>query len=164
MARSRAVLVAALATALLGSAAAGWWVAGSDPASTDATVVEVVDGDTIVVDVGGARDTVRLLGVDTPETKHPDEPVQCFGPEASAFTSGHLLGRRVRLERDVEARDRYGRRLAYVHVDGTRFNDELLRRGYARLLVLPPNTAHARTMLRLELAARSEGRGLWEAC
>jgi micrococcal nuclease len=164
MARSRAVLAAVAAVALLGSAAAGWWAGGVEAADVHGTVVEVVDGDTLVVDVGGRRDTVRLLGVDTPETVDPDEPVQCFGPEASAHTERRLLGRRVRLERDVELRDRYGRRLAHVHVDGVRFNDELLVLGYARLLVVPPDTRHAREMLRLELDARAKGRGLWAAC
>jgi micrococcal nuclease len=67
----------------------------------------------------------------------------------------------VRLERDVEARDRYGRRLAYVIVDGERFNDVLLREGYATLLVIEPNEAHARSLLRAELEAKANGHGLW---
>jgi micrococcal nuclease len=90
--------------------------------------------------------------------------VQCFGPEASAYTKSRLTGRRVSLELDAEARDKYGRLLAYVIVDGHRHNDELLERGYARLLVIPPNGSHARTMLREELAARAAGRGLWGEC
>ena len=101
---------------------------------------------------------------DTPETHHPTKPVQCFGPEASAFTTRRLTGRLVRLEGDVEERDIYGRRLAYVMLDGRRFNDELLRRGYARLLVIAPNGAHGRTMLDAELDARHHHRGLWDAC
>ena len=102
--------------------------------------------------------------MDTPETHHPTKPVQCFGPEAAAYTKGRLAGRVVELEHDVERRDVYGRTLAHVVVDGGRFADELLERGYARLLVIPPNAAHGRTMLRLELAARRAGRGLWGAC
>ena len=74
------------------------------------------------------------------------------------------IGRYLQLEDDIEGRDRYGRRLAYVVVDGERFNDELLRRGYARLLVIEPNHAHARTMLREELDAKRAGRGLWSEC
>ena len=70
----------------------------------------------------------------------------------------------MQLEADIEERDRYGRRLAYVVVDGERFNDELLRRGYARLLVIEPNHTHARTMLRAELDAKRAGRGLWGEC
>jgi micrococcal nuclease len=107
---------------------------------------------------------VRLLGVDTPETHHPRKPVECFGPEAAAYTRAQLQDRRVQLEADIEARDRYGRRLAYVIVDGERFNDELLRRGYARLLVIEPNHSHARAMLQEELGAKRAGRGLWGEC
>jgi micrococcal nuclease len=107
---------------------------------------------------------VRVLGVDTPETHDHRKPVQCFGPEAAAYTASRLTGKVVRLESDVETRDRYGRRLAYVYLDGRRFDDELLRRGYARLLVIEPNSAHARTMLAAELAARHERRGLWGTC
>jgi micrococcal nuclease len=166
MARSRAVRVAVVA-ALLGSIGWGWYAGGRATAGTtyDATVVQTIDGDTVVVQFAdGARDTVRLLGVDTPETHHPTKPVQCFGPEAAAYTQRRLLGRRVTLERDVEARDRYGRLLMYVRVDGRRFNDELLQLGFARLLVIPPNGAHARSMLAAELDAHAAGRGLWSAC
>ena len=162
MARPRAVVVAILAAASLG----GWWLgAQRRTATAEYTVVAVTDGDTIeVVGPDGDHDRVRLLGVDTPETKHPTEPVGCFGPEATAYTTHRLAGRSVRLESDVETRDQYGRRLAYVIVDGERFNDELLRRGYAELLVIDPNHAHARTMLRAELEAKRDGRGLWGAC
>ncbi len=162
MARSRAVVVAILAAASVG----GWWsgrarIAADHPA----LVLRALDGDTVEVRLpGGGVDTVRLLGVDTPETHHPSRPVECFGPEAARFTRRVLEGRHVTLEDDVERRDRYGRRLAYVHVGGRRFNDELLRLGYARLLVIAPNGAHARTMLREELDARRAGRGLWGAC
>ena len=164
MTRSRVVVVAILAAASLG----GWWLGQARRAATaEWTVVNVVDGDTIDVarSVDGRdTDTVRLLGVDTPETHHPTKPVECFGPEAASFTKEHLAGRSVQLEVDIEQRDRYGRRLAYVLVDGERFNDELLRRGYARLLVIEPNHAHARTMLREELDAKRAGRGLWSEC
>jgi micrococcal nuclease len=127
-------------------------------------VVGVVDGDTVEIAVAGRRETVRLLGVDTPETVHPLRPVECFGPEASAFTRSRLLGRTVRLAFDRVRRDRYGRLLAYLEVDGQRFNDVLLAGGYATLLVIPPNGAHGRTMLGRELEARRAGRGLWGAC
>jgi micrococcal nuclease len=75
-----------------------------------------------------------------------------------------LTGRVVRLEFDVEARDRYDRRLAYVYLDDHRFNDELIRQGYARLLVIQPNVAHARDLLADELDARRHRRGLWGEC
>jgi micrococcal nuclease len=166
MARSRAVR-AIVTVALLGSIGWGWYVGGRATAGTTytATVMTTIDGDTIVVRFGdGREETVRLLGVDTPETHHPTKPVQCYGPEAERYTRARLLGREVTLERDAEARDKYGRFLAYVILDGARYNDELLRSGYARLLVIPPNGAHARTMLAEELAARQAGRGLWGAC
>jgi micrococcal nuclease len=166
MARSRAVLVAVVAT-LLGSAAvsAGWWLAGHEPRPTPATVIRTIDGDTIVVRTdAGAQLTIRLLGVDTPETHKPNTPVQCYGPEASEYAHERLIGKRVALEYDLERHDVYGRTLAYVLLDGHRFDDELLRLGYARLLVIPPNGAHARTMLAEMLAARNARRGLWGAC
>ncbi|MFI5047032.1 MAG: thermonuclease family protein [Acidimicrobiia bacterium] len=146
--------------------ALGWW-AGTERSAADVRyrVVDVIDGDTIVVRrAGGDDETVRLLGIDTPETHHPTKPVGCFGPEASAYTSRRLFGAVVTLEDDVEGRDIYGRRLAYVYLDGARFNDELLRRGYARLLVIDPNRAHARDMLDEELDAQRHRRGLWGAC
>jgi micrococcal nuclease len=163
MVRSRAVVVV---TVLAATSVLGWWFGDQRRAAdTPYRVVQVLDGDTIVVRrAGGPDETIRLLGVDTPETHHPRKPVQCYGPEAAAYTARRLTGRVVRLESDVESRDKYGRRLAYVYVDGRRYDDELLRLGYARLLVIEPNTAHARTMLADELAARREKRGLWGAC
>jgi micrococcal nuclease len=153
-------------TVVLVVSALGWWLGEQRrAAAAPYRVVDVLDGDTIVVRRAGAdQETVRLLGVDTPETHHPTEPVECYGPEASAFTSRRLFGEVVRLEHDVEERDRYDRRLAYVYLRGERFNDVLLRRGYARLLVIDPNRAHARTMLDAELDAEQHGRGLWSAC
>jgi micrococcal nuclease len=162
MVRTRAVVVAILAAASLG----GWWLGRTDrgAASESAVVVKAIDGDTVEVRIGARTDTVRFLGIDTPETHHPTKPVQCFGPEAAAYTKAHLLGRTVRLEDDVEPRDIYGRRLSYVYLDGHRFNDELIQKGYARLLVIPPNGSHARTMLAEELEAKRNGIGLWGAC
>ncbi len=123
------------------------------------------DGDTLTVDVGGRSERVRILGADTPEVVDPRKPVQCYGPEASAYTKARLpAGTRVTLETDAEPRDKYGRLLAYVYVGGARYDDELLRLGYARLLVIPPNGVHARAMLQAELAAREAHRGLWGAC
>jgi micrococcal nuclease len=164
MARSRAAC-ATLAVALLGSAGWGWWSGGRVAARFDATVVHVADGDTIVVDFRGRTEKVRILGADTPEVVDPRKPVQCFGPEASAYTKSRLApGTRVTLETDAEVRDKYGRLLAYVYVNGARYDDELLRLGYARLLIIPPNGVHARAMLQAELDARAHDRGLWGAC
>jgi micrococcal nuclease len=162
MARSRAVVVV---TVVAAASLGGWWLGRHERGvNRSVNVVHVVDGDTIEVLDGGRRETVRMLGVDTPETVDPRKPVQCYGPEASAYTKRRLEGRWVRLEPDVERRDRYGRLLAYVMVDGRRFNDELIAEGYARLLVIAPNGLHARTMLQKELAAKRAGRGLWSAC
>ena len=151
---------------LAAASLAGWRLgtARSGGDSPTVRVVAVVDGDTVDVAWGERRERVRLLGVDTPETVDPDRPVGCYGPEAAAFTHQRLQGRAVRLQFDRERRDRFGRLLAYVNVDGRRFNDELLAGGYARLLVIPPNGRHARVMLDQELEARSAGRGLWGAC
>ena len=162
MVRTRAVVVAILAAASLG----GWWVgrAARGTTSQSAVVIKAVDGDTIDVQIGGQVDTVRLLGIDTPETHHPTKPVQCFGPEAAAYTKSRLEGRTVVLEDDVEPRDLYDRRLAYVYLDGHRFNDELIEKGYARLLVIPPNGSHSRRMLAEELKAKRNGVGLWGQC
>lgn len=147
------------------ASAVGWWL-GAQRGTSDAPyrVVAVFDGDTIVVERDGGTQTIRLLGVDTPEVHDPRKPVQCYGPEASAYTRARLLGRSVQLEDDVETHDVYGRRLAYVYLHGRRFEDDLLRRGFARLLVIEPNHAHARTMLDEELGARRHRVGLWGTC
>jgi micrococcal nuclease len=170
MARSRAVarglpVFPVIVAALLGSVGWGWYTGGRAAARLPATVIRVVDGDTVIARLrNGGIEKIRLLGVDTPEVVDPRKPVQCFGHVASAYTKSQLTGRHVSLELDAEPRDKYGRLLAYVIVDGHRYNDELLERGYARFLVIPPNGSHARTMLREELAAMAAGRGLWGAC
>lgn len=130
----------------------------------DTTVESVVDGDTIVV-ASGTR--VRLIGVDTPETKDPRKPVQCFGVEASAQTSSLLEpGAPVRLVYDVERLDRFGRTLAYVYrqTDGLFVNAALVAGGYALVATFPPNVAHVEEFTALARTAREEGRGLWSAC
>ncbi len=134
------------------------------PSGVDVVVRKVVDGDTIEV-TGGER--VRLIGIDTPETKAPDRPVGCFGAEASRFTAGVIPpGTTVRLVGDAEQRDQYGRLLAYVYrgSDGLFVNAELLRRGYAQLLTIPPNIAHADEFAAIAGAARTGSQGLWAAC
>jgi micrococcal nuclease len=163
MVRSRAVVVASV---LAATSVLGWWFGEQRRAAdTPYRVVQVLDGDTIVVRRAGEPDeTIRLLGVDTPETHHPRKPVQCYGPEAAAHTASRLFGQIVRLEDDVERHDLYGRRLAYVYLDGHNYERELLREGYARLLVIEPNHAHAREMLDDELDARAHRVGLWRAC
>jgi micrococcal nuclease len=129
-------------------------------------VTKIVDGDTIHVALGGRDEKVRYIGMDTPETHKPGTPVQCFGRAASAYNARLLEGRSVDLRTDAETRDRYGRLLAYVYrrPDGLFVNAELVRRGFATILTIPPNVAHADEFLRLQRAARSAGRGLWSAC
>lgn len=132
-------------------------------------VVRAVDGDTLEVAIdGGPTETVRLIGVDTPETVKPDTPVQCFGPRASAFEHRAVEGRRVRLLTGVEPRDYYGRLLAYVWVAGgaeDRFLEaELLRRGLARTLTFHPNDRFAPRFEGLAQSAARAGKGLWSAC
>jgi micrococcal nuclease len=154
-----------LAVALLASAAWGWWSGGRAAASFTAQVVGTVDGDTFDARLPEGRvERVRMLGVDTPETKDRRTGVQCFGPEAAAYTASRLHDRTVRLETDDERRDKYGRLLAYVYVDGRRLGDELLRLGYARLLIIPPNERYARTLVAAELDAKAQRRGMWGAC
>lgn len=134
------------------------------PASATAYVIRAVDGDTIEVDLDGQAEDVRYIGVDTPETVKPDTPVQCFGPQASRFNHGLVEHRRVRLVFGVERRDAYGRLLAYVYLGGRFVNAELVRRGLARTLTIPPNDRFAGRLKGLERAAARAGRGLWGAC
>lgn len=137
---------------------------GGLPQSATAYVVRVIDGDTIEVKVSGRQEDVRLIGIDTPETKKPGTPIQCFGPRASRFTHGLLEGKRVHLVLGAERRDIYGRLLAYVHL-GQRFvNAILIRRGLARTLTIPPNDRYAPLFRRVEMKAARAGRGLWSVC
>lgn len=133
-----------------------------------ATVTHVVDGDTVDVQVPGAGpERARLLGIDTPETVKPNTPVQCFGPEASARTKALLPpGTPVLLQRDEEARDRYGRILVYVWRagDGLFVNGELVTEGLARTLSIEPNTAHRADLAHRADQARTGGTGLWSRC
>ncbi len=139
--------------------------APADPGA--ATVVEVVDGDTVVVDIGGRQETLRLIGVDTPETVDPDQPPECFGAEASAHTKELLpVGTAVRLTRDVEARDRYDRLLVYLEraEDGLFVNLDLVTGGWADDYPYPPNVAHQRDFALAASRARADGLGLWGTC
>jgi len=154
-----------------------WETEVGEAAGARTVVTRVVDGDTFEARIGGRVEDVRLIGVDTPETVKPDEPVQCFGPQASHFTKRRLTGKRVRLVFGVERRDIYGRLLAYVYLPRPTlkspqrrqsrlrlFNADLVRRGLARTLTIPPNDRFAPRLRRLELAAARAGRGLWAAC
>lgn len=138
---------------------------GDDPPATaSAVVTRVVDGDTVEVRLDGRTEDVRYIGVDTPETVKPGAPVDCFGPQASTFNHQLVEGRRVRLVFGVEERDVYDRLLAYVYLGDRFVNAELVRRGLARTLTIPPNDRFAGRLKRLEIAASRAGRGLWGAC
>lgn len=130
--------------------------------TTTVTVDRVVDGDTIEISpaINGKED-VRLIGVDTPETVDPGEPVQPFGPQASRFTKRQLEGKRVTLEFGQERVDQFDRLLAYVRLNNTIFNETLLRQGYAQLYTVAPNDKYEDSFRQAQQQARSADRGLW---
>lgn len=139
-----------------------WTFTGGDPGGEWVLVTHVTDGDTIGVGRGWRYQTVRLIGVDTPETVHPEKPVEFFGPEASEFTKRQLEGKKVHLEFEPSTQyDDYGRLLAYVFlIDGTLFNAELIKQGYA--CVIAPSPFHRYKEFRFhEQEARLAGAGLW---
>jgi len=129
-----------------------------------ARVTRAVDGDTVEARVKKRTVDLRLLGIDTPETVHPTQPVGCFGPEASRFTKRKLEGKRVRLEFDKERYDQYDRTLVYIWLNGRLFNRTLVLRGFATVLIYPPNDKYAAQLERAEDLAQAKNRGLWEAC
>jgi micrococcal nuclease len=132
--------------------------------------VEVIDGDTLVIDLAGGDggdEHVRLIGIDTPETVAPDRPDECFGAEASRHLADLAPpGTALRLERDVEARDQYDRLLAYAYRvrDDLFLNLALVAGGFAEPLAYPPNTVHRADFERAAREARVAGAGLWTAC
>ena len=141
---------------------------GGEHKSTPNAIVErVVDGDTIDVTVAGRSETVRLIGIDAPESVAPTRPVQCFGPEASLRLEAILpAGTEITLLRDTEARDAYSRLLGYVvrSDDGLFVNLELVAGGYAATLNYPPNDHYADVLAQAEADAVAARRGLWGAC
>jgi endonuclease YncB( thermonuclease family) len=134
-------------------------------------VQKVTDGDTVFVEVYGQAQQVRLIGVDTPETVAPDQPIGCYGKQASAYTKKTLTKRLVRIEipRVGDSEDAYGRTLAYLYLDADRngsyehlFNEDLLKLGYARTTTF--SHAYRREFERLHEEAREHGIGLWGSC
>ena len=129
-------------------------------------VLEVSDGDTIIVDMNGTSESIRLIGVDTPETHHPAKPVQCFGHAATEFTTHQLDGHLVRLEADPlnSNRDRYGRLLRYVYLDDdTLLNLAIIQAGYGFAYTSFPVSKKAE-FVAAEQSARDRQAGLWSEC
>ena len=129
-----------------------------------ATVTRVVDGDTIHVLLDGRDSTIRIIGIDTPEKDGPYTDEECFGREASDYTSRALDGARVGLEFDVDRTDRYDRTLAHVWVGDELFGKQILRDGFAVLLTIPPNVRYVDRFTAAQAAARDDGVGLWGSC
>ncbi len=160
--RTRTVIIVALA-----AFAAGWLLHRATgpgrpptealdvpPGAFEALCVRVIDGDTIEL-LSGER--VRYIGSHTPERR----PGEAWAEAATEANRELVEQKMVRLEPDVQERDRYGRLLAYVYVDGLLVNEELVRLGYARVSTYPPNVRHEATFLAAEREARASGRGLW---
>jgi micrococcal nuclease len=168
------IVVLLLAGLVLGDVHVPHWLGGGANAalvangSASARLERVIDGDTIVAEVGGHEERVRFIGIDTPETVKPNTPVQCFGPQAHDLNARLLgaAGSALTLHFDRELRDRYDRLLAYIYraQDGLFLNARLIDAGAARTLEIAPNTAHAAQLSDLQHTARAAGRGLWSAC
>ncbi len=151
---------------------AGGWLWASAPggpalrpsAPDDAVVDRVIDGDTVDVLLGGAVTRVRLLNIDTPETKKQDTPIECLGPEASEFLTALLpVGSTVSLEYDIERADQYGRTLAAVFTsDGQNASVELAARGLGYSVLFEPNDRYLADVERAETDARNAGLGLFD--
>lgn len=147
----------------------GQQVLGEQTNGQRAKVVKVVDGDTIEVEIGQLKQTVRLVGVDTPETVDPRRGVQCFGKEASNETKSILLEKDVVLVKDVSDKDRFSRLLRYVFLPlpegGFLFvNDYLAREGFAQVLSVPPDVSYQERFLEAQTLAREGKKGLWGKC
>ena len=142
-------------------------VPDQDTLAPNATVDRVVDGDTIVADINGTRERVRLLGIDTPESVAETRPDQCFGVEASDYLKSLLPeGTEITLIRDEEARDQYDRLLAYVvRSDDQLFvNLDLLQQGFAGVLIYSPNDHYEALFTEAETEAIRADVGLWGVC
>jgi micrococcal nuclease len=137
---------------------------GTGGGRSSASVVRVVDGDTIRVDLDGREVPVRLIGIDTPEVTGPHTDEECYGADASRFVARALEGRAVALEFDIERTDRFDRTLAYVWLDGELFNERLVLDGFAIVTTFPPTVRSVDRFTRAQRHAREAGAGLWSAC
>ncbi len=123
-------------------------------------VTRVVDGDTIEIE---GDQKVRYIGIDTPETVHPNEPIECFGVEASNKNKELVLGKNVSLEKDVSETDKYGRLLRYVWIGDLMVNEYLVREGYAQSSTYPPDVKYQDRFVEAQRKAREESKGLWSS-
>lgn len=150
----------------------------SQPVNSLFQVVKVIDGDTIVLENGK---TVRYIGIDTPELHHPKKAVECFAQEAKMANEKLVLGKKVKLEKDISETDKYGRLLRYVYVKKSEQNESeaeneasesgmifvneyLLREGFARLSTFPPDVKYVNLFQKAEKEARENNRGLYQKC
>jgi endonuclease YncB( thermonuclease family) len=149
--------------------APAWWTNEVPRGVEPASLISVSDGDTIRVDVSGQIETVRLILIDTPETRDPNNPPECYGAEASAFLEGLLpVGSELYLETDVSERDRFGRLLRYVWLErgdeANLVNEAMVRSGYAAQSTFPPDVKYEQQIQEAARFAREHGYGLWSAC
>lgn len=127
-----------------------------------ATVTKVIDGDTIKVKIDDEKYTVRMIGVDTPESVHPNKVKNTpFGKIASEYTKTRLLDKQVELQKDISGTDKYGRLLSYVYIDSKMFNEELVENGYAKMATFPPDVNNVEKFKKLQEKAKKENKGVW---
>ena len=139
-----------------------WPEPEQSPDSLSYDVIRAIDGDTLLISIDGIETTVRLIGIDAPESVHPDaEKNTEEGEQASLWLKQYIAGKRVKLEYDQELNDRYGRTLAYVYVDNMMLEDVLLTMGLARTLTMEPNIRYQHHFEMLEKEARDSGSGFW---
>src|SRR3989344_4483216 len=131
------------------------------PAGESFKIVRVVDGDTVVIEGG---QTVRYIGIDTPETVHPQKMVECFGREAANKNKELVEGKLVQLEKDVSKVDKYGRLLRYVYVDDIFVNELLVKEGFAHASSYPPDVKYQDLLNNTQKEAQSQNKGLWAGC
>jgi micrococcal nuclease len=120
-----------------------------------------MDGDTIQIRLGDRTENVRYIGINTPEMRHPTKGEEPGAREATEANRTLVEGQTVRLELDVQERDRYGRLLAYVYVGDMMVNAEIVAQGYAQVMTIPPNVRHQELFLKLQREARLLQIGLW---
>lgn len=132
----------------------------------DNQVIRVVDGDTIVVAINHKPQTIRLIGINTPETVAPNKPIQCYGPEASAHAKEMLMGKIVRLESDPsqDDQDKYHRYLRYVFLDNENVNESFVRDGFAKEYTYKTPHHYQQEFRADQKAAKKNKLGLWGAC